>query len=114
MPPAVNGWEYKIVTIDTRHEPETLEWLTVFEENSPEVQKLLNSMSRDGWELVAFFPARPATQVVENSVTGQRLELAVNPWLYNAIFKKEHESKSMEQQASEKSIARHRKKTGRK
>ena len=83
-----DGWQYRIVTIDTRHEPDTLEWIMGFEEKRPEVQKLLDSMSHEGWELVAFFPARPASQLVENSVTGQRLELDANPWLYNAIFKK--------------------------
>jgi hypothetical protein len=110
----MNEWEYRIVTIDTHHEPDTLEWIQGFEENSPEVQKLLDSMNRDGWELVAFFPARPANYVVVNSVTGQRLEWVANPWLYNAIFKKHHEPKSMEQEVIEKSIERHRKKTGRK
>jgi uncharacterized protein DUF4177 len=88
----MNEWEYKIVTIDTRHEPDTLEWISGFEEGSPEVQKLLDSMSREGWELVAFFPARPVDQVVENTVTGQRLELDANPWLHNAIFKKPPET----------------------
>lgn len=83
----MNRWEYKIVTIDTRHEPDTLEWIVGFKEGSPEVQNLLNSMSGDGWELVAFFPARPANQVVENSVTGQRWEMAANPWLYSAILR---------------------------
>jgi hypothetical protein len=110
----MNGWQYKIVTIDTRHEPTTLEWIMDFEENSPEVQKLLESMGRKGWELVAFFPARPANQVVENSVTCQRMELAANPWLYNAIFKRQPEQKSLEQEGIEKSIERHRKKTGEK
>jgi hypothetical protein len=110
----MSEWQYRIVTIDTQHEPNTLEWIQGFEEGSPEVQKLLDSMSREGWELVAFFPARPANYVVENSVTGQRLEWGANPWLYNAIFKKEKESKSLEQQAIENSIERHRKKTGRK
>ena len=111
---AMNGWEHKIVTIDTRHEPDTLEWIVGFKEGSPEVQKLLDSMSRDGWELVAFVPARPANQVVENSVTGQRWELAANLWLYSAIFKKQYEPKSLEQQAIEKSVERHRRKNGRK
>jgi hypothetical protein len=110
----MNEWEYRIVTIDTRHKPDVLEWINDFEDGSPEVQKLLDSMSREGWELVAFFPARPANQIVENSVTGQRLELDANPWLYNAIFKKQYEPKSMEQEVIEKSIERHRKKTGRK
>jgi hypothetical protein len=63
-----------------------------FEEGSPEVQELLDSMSHEGWELVAFFPARPANQIVENSVTGQRLELDANPWIYNAVFKKPPET----------------------
>jgi len=102
------------VTIDTRHEPDVLKWIGGFEGGNPEVHKLLDSMNREGWELVAFFPARPANQVVENSVTGQRLELVANPWLYNAIFKKEYEPKSMEQEVIEKSIERHGKKTGRK
>jgi len=88
----MNEWEYKIVMVNTQHEPTTLEWITRFKDGNAKVQELLDSMGRDGWELVAFFPARPANQTLENSVTGQKLAIDADPWLHNAVFKKSAET----------------------
>jgi len=110
-------WDYKIVTIDSLHEPDILEWIRGFRDGTAEVQELLDSMGRDGWELVAFFPARPASQIVENSVTGQKLTIDANPWLHNAVFKKPSETTEEREQRvqSERLLRRiEEHKTGRK
>jgi hypothetical protein len=84
----MNGWEYKIATVNTRHEPDILEWIRGFRDETAEVQKLLDSFGQEGWELVAFFPARPADHTVKNDVTGQEWTIDADLWLYNAVFKK--------------------------
>jgi hypothetical protein len=94
----MNDWEYKIIMVNAQHEPTTLEWITGFKDGNAEVQELLDSIGRDGWELVAFFPARPANQTLENSVTGQKLTIDANPWLHNAVFKKAAETSEEREQ----------------
>jgi len=88
----MNDWEYKIVTVDSLHEPDILEWIRGFRDGTAEVQDLLDQLGREGWELVSFLPARPANQIVENSVTGQKITIDANPWLYHAIFKRPAET----------------------
>lgn len=88
----MNQWDYKIVTINTQHQPGILEWLSGFPNGNGAVQKALESMGNDGWELVAFFPAQPADQALKHPVGGDDTVVPANPWLYHAVFKKPSET----------------------
>lgn len=91
-------WDYKIVTINTQHQPDILEWLSDAQEGNATVQKTLESMGNNGWELVAFFPARPADQTFMHPVGGHESMVPANPWLYHAVFKKPSETMEERQQ----------------
>jgi len=58
----MNQWDYKIATINTQHQPDVLEWFYGPQSGNASVQKALNSMGSNGWELVAFFPQDPLTR----------------------------------------------------
>ena len=94
----MNQWEYKIVTINTMHDPTILEWISGFQDGNAEVQELLDSLGREGWELVAFFPARPANQTGKIPATKQEVTAEANPWLYNAVFKRPPETEEERRQ----------------
>jgi hypothetical protein len=87
-----NQWDYKIVTIDTRHYPNLLNRF-VLEDQNAEVQKMLDSLGAGRWELVAFFPAQPVDQTVEDPATKPMSVQRADPSLYNAILKRTAETR---------------------
>jgi hypothetical protein len=97
----MNQWDYKIVSINTQHQPDVVEWISGSRDGNPTVQKTLESMGNNGWELVAFFPARPADQTVKHPVSEHNSIVPANPWLYHAIFKKPSETMEERQQRVE-------------
>jgi hypothetical protein len=88
----MNKWEYKIVTINTLHQPDAAEWLTDSEGGNRPLRELFDSMGNEGWELVAFYPARPVNQPWIHPVSKCESTLPADPWLYNAIFKRPPET----------------------
>lgn len=88
----MNQWDYKIVSINTQHQPDVLEWISGSQGGNPTVQKTLESMGNNGWELVAFFPACPSDQTVKHPVSEHNSIVPANPWLYHAIFKRPSET----------------------
>jgi hypothetical protein len=97
----MNQWDYKIATINTQHQPDVLEWFYGPQSGNASVQKALNSMGSNGWELVAFFPARPAYQTFKHPVSDCDTLVSADPWLYHAIFKKPSETTEERQQRVE-------------
>ena len=73
-------WKYEVVTINTEYEVPFDGDLKVSPHSYQIIQKHLNEMGEDEWELVAFLPA-PATHAGE----AIRFE---NKWMYHAIFKR--------------------------
>jgi hypothetical protein len=88
----MSEWDYKIVTVNTLHEPDLLEWISGSKGGHAALEKTLNSMGANGWELVAFFPACPVDQRVKHPATEHESTIPANPWLYHAIFKKPSET----------------------
>jgi len=88
----MNQWDYKIVSINTQHQPDVLGWISGSGDGNSTIEKALESMGNNGWELVAFFPARPADQTVKHPISDHNSILPANPWLYQAIFKKPSET----------------------
>jgi hypothetical protein len=79
-------WEYKVVVLNSLHQPDALEWTRGDDCGSEWLEKQLNDMGADGWQLVAFVPARPADYKWKHPLSEAEFEMAANPWLYNVIF----------------------------
>jgi hypothetical protein len=80
------------VTVNTLHEPTTLEWISGDDYGAESIEKMLDSMGKDGWELVTLYPARPADYIWKHPVSGAESLLSANPWLYHAVFKRLEET----------------------
>jgi DNA-binding PadR family transcriptional regulator len=104
-------WKYKVVTVNTRHEPTTLEWAQGDDCGSEWLEKWLDSIGADGWELVAFFPARPADQIWKHPVSKFESLLPANQWLYHAVFKRPPETLEERKERVEKERLERRRRT---
>ena len=58
-------------------------------------------MGDNGWELIAFLPARPADHLLKHPVSDSEFLVQADPWLYHAIFKKPSETMEERQQRVE-------------
>jgi hypothetical protein len=70
-------WSYHVATINTEydtnlHDPKESGPATEF------IERELQLLGDDGWELVTFLPARPAAHFQGGSA---------NPWVFYAVFK---------------------------
>ena len=73
-------WEYHVETINTEYQKDRHGEIDTSCKLEHLIQPRLDALGRDGWELVAFLPALPATSNI--------MELYENPWVHYAIFKK--------------------------
>lgn len=85
-------WEYKVVIINTLVQPTLVEWLGDEDPGSAGIQKILDSMGNEGWELIDFIPARPADFMWIHPTSKHESAISANPWLYHAIFKRHPET----------------------
>jgi hypothetical protein len=86
----MNHWEYKVLSVNTLHnEPTVVEFLTSNDFGSERIEEVLNSMGRDGWELVAFVSAQPTGYMWKAPAVEEGSWVDANPWLYRAIFKRQ-------------------------
>jgi hypothetical protein len=100
-------WTYKVVTVNTLHDPTIVEWTLDEDFGGERIEKMLASMGTQGWQLVAFVPARPAGHMYKHPVSGAESWLDANPWLYHAIFKKPAEtSEERKQRVHSERLAR--------
>ena len=86
----MDKWLYKVVSVNTEYELNEVDILTGHHPGSEALEKWLNSMSADGWELVSFLPAKPADKTRKRYSEHEWTDSA-NPWEHYAIFKKDAE-----------------------
>jgi hypothetical protein len=75
-------WEYSVITINTEYEVPFDGKITDSPESRVIIERHLNGMGADGWELVSFLPALPMPQKWKGNEFS-------NPWMYHAIFKRQ-------------------------
>ena len=73
-------WEYRVLTMNTEYEVPFEGDLKDSPPSNEIIQRHLNELGEDGWELVAFLPA-PATHAADTV----RFE---NKWIYHAVLKR--------------------------
>lgn len=77
-------WDYRVITVNTEYEVPFGGKITDSAESNVIIEKHLNIMGKERWELVSFLPALPMAQKWKG------VDFA-NPWMYHAIFKRPSE-----------------------
>lgn len=92
----MDKWIYNVVSINTEYELNEADILTGHHPGIEALEEWLNSKSEDGWELVAFLPAKPANKTRRRYSEHEWTDPA-NPWEHYAIFKKPADSSQAQQ-----------------
>ncbi len=71
-------WEYWVETINTEYDVDRAD-IKDSPQGSEIIQKKLQLLGDDGWELVTFLPALPAEHFRHGGP---------NPWVFQAVFKR--------------------------
>ena len=84
----MSRWQYRVLILNTLHQPNTLEWADADDFGGGWIEKQLNEMGQDGWQLVTLVPARPADFTWKHPLSEAEFAKEANPWIYHVIFKK--------------------------
>ena len=86
----MDKWIYRVFSINTEYELNEADLLTGHHPGTELLEKWLNSKSADGWELVAFLPAKPTSKIRKRYSEYEWID-AANLWEHYAIFRKSSE-----------------------